>query len=274
MTTRRFEVTRVPERRQEHVISDPSEIIPLIHLQEDIPSPPPLPLAFTSINETNRASPRLFNSFRHRFKPHFASTDVIPRVETVAGSIPQSISVTNLTIGSDLGKGDSYYSTAHSNVVDTNSLRLTNKFLHELRLKRHELHEKANNLPIDQRIERNRQQHDRQIMRAQDIFAVHFAMNENDVTPSDIFNEDAQEAIRNNIFNELDRQRMKQYHKQYRHLVLGRALLTLITSFLLFMSITLVYVVIDLFDRAKYAEATLPESEFLSMANDKANDAR
>lgn len=274
MPTRRFEVTRVPERAQEHVKSDPLEIIPLIHVQEDIPSPPPLPLSFTSINETNRAPPRLFNSFRHRFKPHFASADVIPQVSTVAGSIPQSTSLTNLTIGSDLGKGDSHYSTAHSNAFDTNSLCLTNKFLHELRLKRREFHEQANNLPIDQRIERNRQQYDRQIMRAQDIFAVHFAMNENDTMPSDIYTEDAQETIRNNIFNELDRQRMKQYHKQYRHLVLGRALLTLITSFLLFMSITLVYVVIDLFDRAKYAEATLPESEFLSMTNDKPDAAR
>jgi hypothetical protein len=262
MTTRRFEVTRVPERQQEPVISDPSEIIPLIHVETDIPLPPPLPLSFTSINETNRAPPRLFNSFLQRFKPRSASTDVISRVGTIAGSIPQSISVTNLTVGSDSGKVDSYYSTTHSNVFDTNSLRLTNKFLHELRLKRRELYEKADNLPIDQR------------MRAQDIFAVHFAMNESETMPSDIYNEDAQEKIRKNIFNELDRQRMKQYNKQHRHLIWGRALLMLITSLLLFMSITLIYVVIDLYDRAKYAEATLPDSEFVSIINDMANDAR
>lgn len=66
-----------------------------------------------------------------------------------------------------------------------------------------------------------------------------------------VFNEDTQEKIRNNIFDELDRQQMKQFHKtQHRQLVFGRALLMFITSILIFMGVTLVYVVIDLYDRA------------------------
>ena len=275
MTTNRFNVTMVPEQHhEEHVPSDPPEIIPLLQLEKGIPPPPPLSLSFASINETNRAPPRLFNSFLHRFKTHSASVDFLSKADRASIFIPQSASVTNLAVGSDTVKPDAYYSTVHSNTFDTDSLHLTNKFLHELRSKRRELHEKANNLSIDQRIERNRLQHKRHVMRAQDIFAVHFAMNENEDKLSDIFSEAAQEKIRSNIFDELDRQRRKQYNKQHRHLILGRALLMLITSFLLLMSITLVYVVIDLYDRAKYADASFPESEFRSIFNDMATDTK
>ena len=78
------------------------------------------------------------------------------------------------------------------------------------------------------------------------------------IIQSNLFNEDTQEKIRNDIFNELDRQRKKQFHKQHRHLVLGRALLMFITSLLAFMSITLIYVVIHLLDKVKYFD-TDPE---------------
>jgi len=135
---------------------------------------------------------------------------------------------------------------------------------------------KSRNLNIDQRIELNRFQHGRVIKRAQDIFDVHFELNDDDDDNNNnnnmqyhLFNEDTQEKIRNNIFYELDRQRMRQFHKQHRQLILGRALLMFITSLLMFMGITLIYFVIHLYDRANYLDTKLDDNEFISMIYDE-----
>jgi hypothetical protein len=261
MTTRRFVVTPVSEHNRDQQLSQPSELIPLINIENDIPFPPPLPPPFTLVNEINKPSTRLFNSFLHRLKPNSSSVDIIAQDEL---PIPH--------LGGETDELDPDYLTTHSNTFDTNSLRLTNKFLHELRLKRREFHDKAKNLSIDQRIALYRRQADRDLIRAQDIFDVHFESNDNDNIQDDFFNEDLQEKIRSNIFHELDRQRIKQYHKQHRQLVLGRALLMFITSLLAFMSITLVYVVLDLYSRAKNLDTKLSDNEFMPMINDKTTD--
>ena len=268
MASNRFQVTLVSERPRERVVPHVPETIPLIHVEAEVPSPPPMPVSFTSINETNKTSSGLLNSFMHRFKSNMNSSSMIPTMDTPLVPVPYAISNATLPVSIEIEKPDSYYSTTNSNIFDTMSLPFTNEFLHELRTKRRELREKARNLPIDQRIALNRQQNDREIIRAQDIFAVHFEMNDNENLPTNIFTEDAQEKIRNSIFDELDRQRMKKYHKQHRQLILGRALLIFITSLIMFMGITLIYVVIDLFERAKLAESNLPESQFISIAFD------
>ena len=261
MSTNRFQVTRVSENLQEKPSAHPSELIPLIHIEKDVPSPPPLPPSFIFVDETTTrpSSSRLFNSLIQRLKPHGSTNEILSRNET-----------NNST--NEIDKPDSYYSTIQSNAFDTISSTVTNKFLHELRSKRREIRAKANDVSIDQRIAMNRQQNDQQILRAQDIFAVHFELNDSENLANMVFNEDAQEKIRNNIFDELDRQRMKQFHKQHRQLVFGRALLMFITSILIFMGVTLVYVVIDLYDRATNFESKLPDNEFISMIYDQTSD--
>ena len=182
-----------------------------------------------------------------------------------------------LTDGAALGKNDvdesDPYLTIQSNSYDTTVTRPTNKFLQELRSKRRELMEKSQNVSIDQRIALHRRQNQRPILRAQDIFAVHFELNdENDDPPLNqdhLFTEEAQEKIRNEIFAELNRQRKRQYHKEHRHLLLARALLMFMTSLFAFMSITLIYVVLDLYERAHYLATKLPDNEFVSIINDK-----
>ena len=161
-----------------------------------------------------------------------------------------------------------------SNVYETNSIRPTNKFLQELRSKRRELQEKSKNVSIDQRIAFHRRQHPRRIVRAQDIFAVHFELNDEDdypipLTEENLFTEESQEKIRNDIFAELNRQQIKQYYKQHRHLLFARALLLLMTALFAFMSFTLVYVVSDLYDRGRYLDTKLPENEYISMIYDQ-----
>lgn len=274
MATNRFQVTLVSEKPLEIKSMHPSEMIPLINVEPAAaPSPPPsIPATFTSVNEITKSSNRLLSTLLQRWKSNSSSIEAIPTADLSPISMPHSVSNINLPVNSETEKPDLYYSTTHSNIFDTNSLRFTNKFLHELRTKRRELHEKAKNLPIDQRIALNRQTNDREIIRAQDIFAVHFETDDNDNASSYTFTQDAQEKIRNNIFNELDRQRMKKYHKQHRQLILGRALLIFITSLLVFMAITLIYVVIDLFDRAKSVDSSLPEADFVSITYDKTVD--
>jgi len=274
MTTHRFEITPINELNRDKISSQSPEMIPLINQENDIPIPPPLPISLTLINEKTKSSPRLFNSLLHRVKTSSSTADLMRKNNTSSLQIKHSVSTTNLTVNKEIDDTDSVHSTIHSNTFDTNSLHLTNKFLHELRLKCRELHDKSRNLSIDERIALNRFQYERDIKPAQDIFDVHFELNDdnNNNMQNDIFNEDAQEKIRNNIFYELDRQRMKQFHKQHRQLIVGRALLIFITSLLAFMSITLIYVVIDLYNRANYLDPQVVDNEFLSMIYDDKND--
>ncbi|CAF4228743.1 unnamed protein product [Rotaria socialis] len=120
------------------------------------------------------------------------------------------------------------------------------------------------------RIALNRCQRNQNRLRAQDIFDVHFELD--DDRDSQFLNEDLQEKIRSNIFNELDRQRMKKYYKEHRQLIFGRTLLMVFTSLIVFMSTTLVYVVIDLYDRAKYLDLNFPDNKFISMIYDQMAD--
>ena len=184
--------------------------------------------------------------------------------------IPHSTSLTNLSHGGD--KVDSTYSTTHSNMFDTTTLPITNKFLHELRSKCRELHEKSKHLSIDQRIALNRRPREPTILRAQDIFDVHFAPDDTESPSYEVFNEDTQDRIRANIFHELDRQRMRQYQKQHRQQLVGRALLMLVICLLTFMSVTLIYAVIDLHHRIDCFERKLPEKEFKPMIDDEIAD--
>jgi len=275
MTTHRFEITPVNELNRDKILSQLPEMIPLINKENDIPIPPPLPISLTLINEKNKSSPRLFNNLLQRIKTSSSTADFMQKNDTSSSlQTNHSYSTANLTVNKEIDEPDSVHSTIHSNTLDANSLHLTNKFLHELRLKRRELHAKARNLSIDERIAINRFQYERDIKRAQDIFDVHFEFNDDDNNnnmQNNIFNEDTQEKIRNNIFYELDRQRMKQYHKQHRQLIVGRALLIFITSLLAFMSITLIYVVIDLYNRANYFDTQLVDNEFLPMIYDDQN---
>jgi hypothetical protein len=269
----RFQVTRVCEQSQEQV-RYPSEIIPLINIEKESTSPPAavVPVSLTLINETCKTSTRLLNSFLQRLKPHSLSSESALKLGESWTSSLRTHVTSDVPLTDEHDKTDGYYSTLHSNAFDTNSLRLTNQFLHELRLKRREIHEKRSHLSIDQRIALNRQRNHREITRAQDIFDVHFELYENENIQVHMFTEDAQETIRKNIFTELDRQRMKQYHKQHRHLLLARTLLIFITSLFVFMSVTLIYVVIDIYDRANYIDSALLENRWLSMIDHESID--
>jgi len=290
MTTRRFEVTSVCESNCNNSPPQPVEIISLVHIENEIPPPPPLPASISSVNEKNstRISSKLSYPIltRKSLEPRRCSTiaatissitkqinksssvDIIDKTSTH----PNSTNKTNFIIGNETEEVDAY-STVQSNNYDTNSSRITNKFLQELRLKRRELHEKAKNISIDQRIALRRRQNQRTILRAQDIFDVHFESNDDEdnlpLSESNLFTEESQEKIRSDIYNELNRQRKKQFHKYHQHLLLGRALLMLMTSLLAFMSFTLIYVVLDLYNRANYLDIKLPENEFIPMISDK-----
>ena len=226
MATNRFEMN-----------SKSSEIIPLLHSEGNIATEPSVIL----IHETQKPSTGLFNHFLHRSKPNSSVTDLTRKVESY-----------NLNVNSELEEIDPCDSSLH----------LTNKFLHELRLKRRELLEKTKHLSIEQRIALHRRP---VINRAEDIFAIYFELNNDQ---NDIFNEHAQEKIRNDIFEELNRQRMKEFHKHHRQLLCGRAFLMFVLSLLVFMSITLIYVVIHLYDRAKYLEDKLLDKEFRAIVYD------
>ncbi|CAF1293170.1 unnamed protein product [Adineta ricciae] len=269
MTTHRFKVTSVKELNRDKLASPPSELLPLIKVPNDILTTPSL----TSVNETTRPPIKLFNSVIEKLKSSSSTLDFMRRADSSSLPVRNANSVTNLATGAESEGGDSCYSTVHSNTLDTNSLRLPNKFLQELRSKRREIREKSKNMSIDERIALNRCQNDQEILRAQDIFDIHFELNENENLPANVFNEDSQEEIRNKIFHELDRQRRRQFHKQRRQQVLGRALLMLITSILLFMGVTLVYVVVNLYDHIGDVEKTFLNIEFVSIINDKTTDA-
>jgi hypothetical protein len=295
MTTRRFEITRVPDPIHDGLPREPPEIIPLIHIENEIPPPPPIPSSLVSTNgkNVNRISSKLFTTFLRRKSldtrrratvaaavasldnevKKSASADLLHQVQST--SIPRkSTTQTNFTVGSETEEHDVYATTQSNNNYDSNPLRITNKFLQELRFKRRELLDKAKNVSIDQRIAFQRQQNVRRMLRAQDIFDVHFELTDDDapLPEANLFTEDSQEKIRNDIYNELNRQRMKQYHKHHRHLLLGRSLLMFMTSLIAFMGFTLIYVVIDIFNRANHLDAKLPESEFIPMIFDKTSN--
>ncbi|CAF2409845.1 unnamed protein product [Rotaria sp. Silwood2] len=297
MASHRFEVTVVPEPNRNVSSIERSEIIPLIHIENEIPTPPPLPAALPSVYEKNknRTSSRFFNTILLRKSLDIrrratiaaavgsisdqlkksSSVDAIHKTESKS-TPPSATSQIDLIIAPEVEESDTY-STVQSNNYDTNPLRITNKFLQELRAKRRELHEKSKNIAIDQRIDLNRRRKQRTIVRAQDIFDVHFQLNNDDddelpLLEPNIFTEESQEKIRNDIYNELNRQRVKQYDKQKRHLILGQSLLLFMTSLLAFMSLTLIYVVFDLYNRANHSDAKIPENKFISMINDKATN--
>ena len=305
MATPRFKVIRVPEPSADQSAPHASEIIPLINVEHySSPSPPapPTPVSLSAINERKSTSQRSSGLFRNILRrksletrrrasvatattpstshptdmqsspksPLSSSLNAMPKIETK----PMAL----LSDGSTLGKHDvddsDPYLTIQSNSYDTTMTRPTNKFLQELRSKRRELLDKSQNVSIDQRIALHRRQHQRPILRAQDIFAVHFELNDEFDEPplnqDHLFTEEAQEKIRNEIFAELNRQRRKQYHKQHRHLLLARSLLMFMTALFAFMSMTLIYVVLDLYERAHYLATKLPDNEFVSIINDRA----
>lgn len=271
MTSNRFRIIPVNESKDNNQIPKQlSESIPLISINKDPPQAPPISSSLTLINEKTRSSPRLINTFLQRWKISSSTNDF--KQKTDSSSLPIN-SNANLNVNNkETDDAESYNSTLHT--MDTNTLHLNDEFLQEIRVKRRELHEKSQNVPIDQRIAFNRFRYQQDLIRAQDIFDVHFALDDdmkNNVQGSP-FDEDSQQRIRTHIFNELDRQRMKQFHKQRRQLVLGRALLMFITSVILFMSITLIYVVIDLYDRARSFDSTMNEEEYISMIFDQIRD--
>ncbi|CAF1129773.1 unnamed protein product [Didymodactylos carnosus] len=180
------------------------------------------------------------------------------------------------------------YATTHSSQTQDDTCKITNKFLNELRRKGRELRERRNNMPIDQRI----LQHKSHQLRAQDIFDVHFGIDDYgtkevtwgwNIDPSDEYNqqiktphiydynlnnivkvpllydEKVQQQIKADIYDELNRQRNKTLYKQHRHIFVGRVLFILVSSFFGFMAFTLIYVVSSLYNRADYAK--LPDNE-------------
>lgn len=266
---KRFEVTPVNEINRDKKPVHPSEIIPLINVSNEIPSSHSSHPLFTTINETTQPSTYLYNRFLIELKKHLSPTAIIQNLIPPSQSSIHSNNNANENLNNKIDETDSNYSTIQSTVNDTNSLRVTDKFLYELRLKRRELNEKTKGLPIEQRIALNRYQNYPRRMRAQDIFDIHFELEDDDKDNNQFLNQDLQETIRNNIFDELDHQRFKKYYKQYRQLIFGRILLMIFTCVFLFMSITLVYVVGDLYDRAKYLDLNLPDNKFLPMSYDK-----
>ncbi|CAF2044474.1 unnamed protein product [Rotaria magnacalcarata] len=270
MMKHRFEVTSVDELNCDKIQCQSSEKIPLINITDEIPQLPSSVPSFTTINEINQPSPSLFNRFLEDVKKTVSLAILNQNLNPVSSPIVHYNSTTNGNLNSKVEEPDSNYSTIQSNVSDTNSLRLTNRFLYELRLKRRELREKTHDLSIEQRIALHRCQRNQNRLRAQDIFDVHFELDDNhDDRDSQFLNEGLQEKIRSNIFNELDRQSMKKYYKEYRQLIFGRTLLMLFTSLIVFMSTALVYVVIDLYDRAKYLDIKFPDNKFISMIYDQ-----
>ncbi|CAF1683947.1 unnamed protein product [Rotaria magnacalcarata] len=293
MAARRFEVTPVIESDRETSAMQRTEMVPLINIENEIPSaPPPLSIYIASNGgkNKNRTSSRIFSKilqrrysdirrratvaaagdFRNDQIAKSLSADIINQTDSKSTlSLPSQH--TSAAIDQQVEEIDTY-STMQSNNYDTNPLNVTNKFLQELRLKRRELRDKAKNISIDQRIAFNRRQNRRVIVRAQDIFDVHFETHDEDDTPileSTIFTEEYQEKIRGDIFNELNRQRMKEYHKNRRHLVLGRSLLMFMTALFVFMGLTLIYVVFDLFGRITHLNANTSENIFISMTYDQ-----
>jgi hypothetical protein len=288
MSTHRFEVTRVSEPNLNNPPDQPSEITPFVSIEHEIPPPPPpLPASMISTNakNSNRIRSKTLSSMllRKSLDPRrrastaaamastgnqlrkISSADVICKQDPV-------VILSNPVKENEIDESD-VYSTTQSNNNDTNHSRIPNKFLQELRSKRRELLGKAKNISIDQRIDFYRRENQRSLMRAQDIFDVHFeSVDEEDNIPfkdMNIFTEESQEKIRKDIYNVLDNQRKKQYHKRHRHLLLGRSLLIFMTLLLTLMSFTLICVMIDVYDRAKHLDVKLPENEFIPMIFDK-----
>ena len=256
----RFQVTRVPE-----IALQPAT--PIIHVENEIPLPPPLPtniirsiLKSKSFDTRRRATiSAALATEKHQLRKS-TSIDVLQNFEPI-----------------DENDESDVYSSIQSNGSDVGRSKNTNKFLHELRLKRRELREKAKNFTIDQRISFLRRENQRQILRAQDIFAVHFESHDDNepslsLKPTKLFTEEVQEQIRTDIYKELDRQRSKQFDKHYRHLILGRTLLVFMTLLITFMSLTLICVVVDIYDRAKTLDFTLPDNEYLPISKPQLKD--
>ena len=153
----------------------------------------------------------------------------------------------------------------HYSSIQSNTSKGTNKFLQELRAKRRELQIKAKNFPIDQRIASHRRENPQPILRAQDIFAVHFQQNDDKYSlasnEENLFTEEFQDKVRNDIFKELNRQRMKEYQKQFRARLLARSLFLLMLIILTLMSCTLISGVFHFYHRADNLNMSFIETE-------------
>src|SRR5690348_11671646 len=110
MTTHRFQVIPVDESNHDKILIEPTETVPLINIENNIPSPPPVPPSLTLINETNKSSPRLFNSFKQRLKISSSLTDLKHKNDT---SLPEIHfkSTANLDVNKEPEEPDSYNST-------------------------------------------------------------------------------------------------------------------------------------------------------------------
>ena len=231
-----------------------AERIPLTHIEHEIPSPPPLPASIAAITKKQMASKNSFDMRRRAtIAAAKASINVLMKKSSSVGLINQT---------------DTESVICHDDSIHQSN-QTTNKFLDELRLKCREFQAKTKNFTIDQRIAFHR----RERQRAQDLFDVHFGCHDDEENLSNtnihLFTQESQEKIRGDIFQELDRQRTRQFHKYHRHLLVGRTLLVLTTLVLIFMSLTLIYVVIDLYDRARSLDSKLPDNEFVSINLDK-----
>lgn len=285
----RFDVKLVPEPNRTNSLDELSETKPLVRIENEIT---PLPTISVSMYEKNksRVSSRFLKTILqkksidiHRRATTTAalfSSDSQLKKTSSADSIskleskpPISCPSSRMNVGTGLEVDEpDVYSTTQSNHYDTNPISITNKFLQELRLKRRELRAKSKNMPIDQRIAFNRRNNQRVILRAQDIFDVHFELPDDDnfaVLEPNLFTEEYQEKVRNEIFNELTRQRVKQYDKQSRQLLLGRGLFMFMTLLLIVMGLALIFVVIRLYTQADHSDARLPDDKFIPMIHDK-----
>ena len=152
------------------------------------------------------------------------------------------------------------HSQSLTNLINENenslNVRSGNKFLQEIRSKRREFQQKAKHFTIDQRIKSYR--------RAQDVFSVHFHHDDDDDDEIEMNDDEFQEKKREEIFNELNRQRKKQFVKTCRNRFFARLLLFLAFFILLAMSCTLVSSVVHLIHRVENFNLTffVNESNF------------
>lgn len=289
MAANRFKVTSVPEPTRKNPTTERPEKIPLIHVESEILSPTSVSTYISPSNgkTKNRSSSRIYNKILQR-----RSSDIRRRATIAAATDPDNnefkksssadaisqadsksrvsltTSLTDAPIGSKVEESDTY-STVHSNYYDTNQKSITNKFLQEIRLKRREIREKAKNISIDQRIAFNRRENQRKILHVRDIFDVHFEPNDEDynapIVEPTIFTEEYQEKVRNDIYNELNRQRKKQHDRQYRQLILGRALLMVMIALLTYMSILLIFYMSNTLSRLTSLITNITDNQFVPM---------
>ena len=294
MTTRRFQVTRVSETDANISSVELSEISPLFYIEDETAQPPSIP-TLSTINEPcqGRMSSRFFNrilrrkswDINRRNASSVVSSSIGNRIQKSSSNdaihefesaLPLPIILDEINVEDTSETIETiFYSTGPSTNYDTTTMDTVSSFLQELRSKRRELREKGNNIPIDERIAHYRRRNEQKMIHAQDIFDVHFSLNNDDDNDNDLllpesklFTEEFQEKMRTDIYDELNRQQRRKSDKRYRHLLLGRLLLMSMTALLVFMGLILMYAVFDLIGRANNLDAKLPENKFISMLTD------